>query len=77
MHVNTTLVWSKKHRLFQKKNWTNLNLNAKSKVYASFREVRKIGGSTDNAGHLQDEDLFIMSTCVFAVRLLEFLAFIS
>ena len=44
-----------------RKKWTNLKLNAKSKVDASFREARKTGGGTNTAGHVDDEDMLIIS----------------
>ena len=44
-----------------RKKWTNLKLNAKSKVDASFREARKTGGGTNTAGHVEDEDMLIIS----------------
>ena len=34
-----------------KKKWTNLKLNAKSKIDASFREARKTRGGTNTAEH--------------------------
>ena len=43
-----------------RKKWTNLKLNAKSKV-ASFREARKTGGGTNTAGQVEDEDMQILS----------------
>ena len=43
-----------------RKKWTNLKLNAKSKVDASFREARKTGGGTNSAGQVEDEDMQIL-----------------
>ena len=44
-----------------RKKWTNLKLNAKSKVDASFREARKTRGGTNTAGHVEDVDMLIIS----------------
>ena len=44
-----------------RKKWTNLKLNAKSKVDASLREGRKTGGGTNTAGHVEDEEILIIS----------------
>ena len=44
-----------------REKWTNLKLNAKSKVDASFREARKTGGGVNTAGHVEDNDIFILS----------------
>ena len=44
-----------------RKKWTNLKLNAKSKVDASFWEARKTGGGTNTAVQLEDEDVQILS----------------
>ena len=44
-----------------KKKWTNLKLNAKSKIDASSREARKTGRGTNTAGHVEDEDMLIIS----------------
>ena len=44
-----------------RKKWTNLKLNAKSKVDASFREARKTGEGTNTAGHVENEDMQILS----------------
>ena len=41
--------------------WTNLKLNAKSKVDASFREAKKTGRGTNTAGQVEDEDMQILS----------------
>ena len=43
------------------KKWTNLKLIAKSKVDASFREARKAGEGTNTAGHVENEDMLIIS----------------
>ena len=40
--------------------WTNLELNTKSKVDASFKEARKTGGGTHTAGHVEDADMLII-----------------
>ena len=44
-----------------RKKWTNLKLNAKSKVDASFREARKTGRGTNTVGQVEDEDMQILS----------------
>ena len=44
-----------------RKKWTNLKLNAKSKVDASFREARNTGGGTNTAGQVEDEDMQVIS----------------
>ena len=44
-----------------RKKWTNLKLNAKSKVDASFREARKTGVGANTAGQVEDEDMQILS----------------
>ena len=44
-----------------RKKWTNLKLNAKSKVDASFKEARKTGGDTNTAGQVENVDMQILS----------------
>ena len=44
-----------------RKKWTNLKLNAKSKVDASFWEAGKTEGGTNTAGPVEDEDMQIQS----------------
>ena len=43
-----------------RKKWTNLKLNAKSKVDASLGKP-KTGGGTNSAGQVEDEDMQILS----------------